>query len=427
MRIAVVIGLLFFVANINSQTLPKTYLFNPKDLNDVKQRVLNKDPTLMPSVQVIDASAKAWLTQGPWTVTSKTYLPPSGDKHDYMSLDKYYWPCTWNPPNDTIKAADVCNTTTGLPYVHHDGYTNPEEHLYDYDAAVNTTLAVTELGYAYYFTNNNAYVQHAVQLLQVFFVNNDTKMNPNLNFGHFIPGVVNGSHGGVIDFHFLPEMLDSIALMRLSSSWPKSLDQGLKPWFQAYLHWLRNSTLGKEEMGTNNNHGVWYDVQCGYISLHYGENSTAEKIAAEAVQKRIMSQILANGELPFEEFRTKSWSYSEFCLDAFFHLATFSTYTTTNLWTAVNSRIRLALDFQLPYIEQKLQWPFPQIVPFISNCTITHDNQCIGSYFNLLRIAANTFNNSTYESVICKLPGINCQANLINLLYEKKQTKPIIN
>jgi hypothetical protein len=42
---------------------------------------------------------------------------------------------------------------------------------------------------------------------------------------------------------------------------------------------------------------------------------------AERAQFRVMQQILANGTLPAEMARTKSWSYSNFALDAFFHLA----------------------------------------------------------------------------------------------------------
>jgi len=246
-------------------------------------------------------------------------------------------------------------------------------------------------------------------------------MNPNLNFGHFIPGVSNGTHGGVIDNHPVPEFLDSIALMQLSPSFPKTLTTGLKNWFKDYLRWLRNSTLGKQEMDTDNNHGVWYDVQCGFISLHINSTDTAEKIAAAATAKRINRQILANGELPFEEFRTKSWSYSEFCLNAYFHLGIFSTWTTTDLFHAVNEKIRTSLDYQMQYIQGKAQWPFPQIVPFLQNCSITTENQCIGSYFNILRIAANEYKSTTYENQICQLPGIDCKNNVLNLLFEQKQ------
>ena len=47
------------------------------------------------------------LKKGPYSVTYKKALPPSGDKHDYISMGPYWWP---NP-----KTAD------GLPYIRRDG------------------------------------------------------------------------------------------------------------------------------------------------------------------------------------------------------------------------------------------------------------------------------------------------------------------
>jgi hypothetical protein len=49
---------------------------------------------------------------GPFAVTSKSQTPPSGDKHDYMSLARYFWP---NPA-----------TANHLPYVQRDGQSNPQ-------------------------------------------------------------------------------------------------------------------------------------------------------------------------------------------------------------------------------------------------------------------------------------------------------------
>ncbi len=54
---------------------------------------------------------------GMQAVTDKLFPAPSGDKHDYVSLSKYFWP---NP-----------KTSDGLPYVLLDGETNPENRQYD--------------------------------------------------------------------------------------------------------------------------------------------------------------------------------------------------------------------------------------------------------------------------------------------------------
>src|SRR5260370_7410555 len=59
----------------------------------------------------LERRAAALLDLEPPTVVRKHTLPPSGDIHDYLSIAPYWWP---NP-----------DTADGLPWVQHDGHTNP--------------------------------------------------------------------------------------------------------------------------------------------------------------------------------------------------------------------------------------------------------------------------------------------------------------
>jgi hypothetical protein len=40
--------------------------------------------------------------------------PPSGDKHDYLTMSPYMWPCNYNPCGKTL---DNCNERNGVPWV----------------------------------------------------------------------------------------------------------------------------------------------------------------------------------------------------------------------------------------------------------------------------------------------------------------------
>jgi len=259
-----------------------------------------------------------------------------------------------------------------------------------------------------------------LDFLSVFFVNPDTKMNPNLNFAHFIPGVNNGTNGGIIDFHLIPEMLDSVALLRLSKLWPADIDKSFLEWMSEYLKWLTTSPFGQKENNELNNHAVWYDVQVSYVALHVGNLDLAVSVAQEAITKRIQVQIQPNGELPEEEARTKSWCYSEFCLEAFFHIALLSQWTKIDLWHSVNSRIPEILAWQFPFVQLKKPWPFTQVTPFITGCTLAEDDQCLWSYYNVLRIGANILGEKKYEDQICLLPTLDCYKNVLNLIYPKR-------
>ena len=58
------------------------------------------------------AEADQALAEPPRSVMDKPFLPPSGNKHDYISQGPYWWP-------DPEKA-------DGLPYIRRDGEVNPE-------------------------------------------------------------------------------------------------------------------------------------------------------------------------------------------------------------------------------------------------------------------------------------------------------------
>jgi hypothetical protein len=418
-------------------SMPDTALYNPAELCASRAAVAAKEPWAIAATTALRRNADTWLRQPPGSVMQKTVTPPSQNKHDYMSLDKYYWPCNAPPPKiqgieeapdpmcasgakdglvcclakcrtcgghgcadepggkpgccvSNIKAAnrscsngpppciinphDNCDKATGLPWQRHDGITNPQIIKYDHDRLINMTSAVTELANAHFFTGDPRYAVAAVELLRTWFLNPATAQNPTsgLSYGHFIPGVSNGSHGAVIDIHSWPELLDGVSMLRQSptSGWTAKDDGGLIRWFTVFLNWLVGSPLGVQEMQATNNHGVWYDVQVLAIA-RFVRNRSAFDAAVDRATKRVENQIRPNGTMPAELARTKSWSYSQFCLNAFFHVGTLVRSWPpgdVDLWTYATpsgSSVRRALDWQFQYLGPAGRpWPYQQIDPF---------------------------------------------------------------
>ena len=95
---------------------PAVFVLNPKVLEINRSRINNHDPAIMPAYKQLLKEADNALAFGPVSVMEKKHLPPSGDKHDYMSLAPYHWP-------DPTRA-------DGLPYIRKDGQTNPEVKEY---------------------------------------------------------------------------------------------------------------------------------------------------------------------------------------------------------------------------------------------------------------------------------------------------------
>ncbi len=243
------------------------------------------------------SKANNFLNMKPVSVMDKSQIPPSGDKHDYISRGPYWWP---NP-----------DTKDGLPYIRKDGERNPEIYKFsDHSNEGKMTNAVQILSLAYYITKDSKYSKKASQLIHVWFLDDSTKMNPNLNYAQGIPGICTGRGIGIIEFSHIYNILDAVGILETSNEWTKKDDEQIRNWFKKYLNWLRTSKNGNDESSWKNNHGSWYDVQTTAISLFLGKGDLAKQIVNRAKMKRIDIQIKHDGKQPLELARTKSWGYS---------------------------------------------------------------------------------------------------------------------
>src|SRR5882757_10115398 len=79
-------------AGIIPPAKPLVFAIDDNALQKNKARIKNNDPLLMPAYKQLLKDADKALEFGPVSVMEKKNAPPSGDKHDYMSLAPYYWP-----------------------------------------------------------------------------------------------------------------------------------------------------------------------------------------------------------------------------------------------------------------------------------------------------------------------------------------------
>lgn len=293
------------------------------------------------------------LTATILTVMDKPMIPPSGDKHDYMSMGRYWWP-------DPTKA-------DGLPYIRRDGVVNPEIDKLDRIPLSKFTRNVYTLSLAYYMTNDDKYATKAVENLRIWFVNKDTKMNPNMNFGQTIPGRNEGKGRGegVLDTYSFVEMLDGIELLKSSKKYTKADKEALNAWLSTYLDWLLTSKIGQEENDAKNNHGVAFDIQVARYALFVGKEDIARKFINEFPEKRLYKQIEPNGAQPLELARTTAFGYSVFNLTHFIDMATMAKSLNIDIFntTSADGRsITKAIEFLLPFLgKQAADFPYQQI------------------------------------------------------------------
>jgi hypothetical protein len=341
---AVIVTTFLLTLTASAATPPRVFLVNPSTLVAAQS---HPDPALL---KLATHAAAAALKVEPMSVTSKGKTPPSGDKRDYMSLARYWWP---NP-----------DTPNHLPYVRHDGRVNPEiDDLPDHELLTRTDESAHALALAWYLTGNEAYAQHATALLRSFFLDPKTGMKPNLDYAQYVPGLNSGRDSGVLDGRSLAMTVDAIGLLAGSKSWTEADQDGMQQWFSHYYKWLTTNTNALKEKATPNNHGSWYAAQTASIAMFLGKDGDAKKIAEQVRKDRIPSQFDDKGLQKYELVRTNSFSYSAFNLEALTELAAITAPTGVDLYDPINPgapSLLTGLDALLPY-DADHKWPHEEI------------------------------------------------------------------
>lgn len=378
------------------EIVPRYFAVSPGTLVEVKARLAAQDAALQPAFKALIKAADRALATTPPSVMEKGKIPPSGDKHDYMSMAPYFWPDPKKPD--------------GLPYIRHDGKVNPEsrEDGFDHGRIGMMAKNVRPLALAYYFTGREVYAAQAAKFLRVWFIDPATRMNPNMNFTQAVPGENTGRGTGILEGRNIAAAADAAQLLAGSAAWTQQDQTAFKAWLETYFNWLITSKPGREEARARNNHGSFYDVQAMELALVLGKNDVARKIAEAAGSKRLEVQIEPDGRQPLELARTASLGYSQFNLEALFTLATMSEYVDVDLWhyQAPNGRYALAtaLDFLLPYVADPAKpWPYAQIKEFDR-----------ADFAPLLRRAGMIYQKPEYENILARLPDVT--NNLFQLL-----------
>src|SRR5687767_1048243 len=71
---------------------PRVFLLDGAQLKTARDQISQGDAQLKPALDELRRDADRALDDGPYSVINKQISPPSGDRHDYMSLAPYWWP-----------------------------------------------------------------------------------------------------------------------------------------------------------------------------------------------------------------------------------------------------------------------------------------------------------------------------------------------
>ncbi len=319
------------------------------DLNRIE--ALAACPSSLERPDILAAADEA-MHRGPYSVVDKPDPGPSGDLHDYFHPAPYWWPDPQKP--------------AGSPYVRRDGLRVPGTQLYEpesdkfdrtrlqrlFDDSIALALAAR-------LTENDAYREHANTLIQTWFIDPATRMNPNLVYAQVRRGHNGdrGSENGLIetkDFYFF---LDAVRLLE-----DDELSEGVRKWCLAFLEWFKTSKQGMLESKHKNNHGTCFDLQAAALAAFVGDTATLQEVNLRA-QARILGTITSNGEQPHEMTRTLTQHYCAFNLQSWINLFDLLEGVGLRPWSS-DAADRLIQAMRLLLNQSKNGWRYQQKEPF---------------------------------------------------------------
>ncbi len=402
----IVISFLFiisFTSSLQAQnnstkdsSFPKTLAIDGQVLQKNLEQISANDPDKVKALaSLLKKADKLLLEAKTYSVMDKKQMPPSGDKHDYMSTGPYWWPDPTKPD--------------GLPYIKKDGLRNPTYYdITDSQELDKVEEGTLTLALAYYFTHENKYANFASKLIKTWFLDSETRQNPNLNFGQGIPGLNTGRGTGIIETRDVYRVLDAAILIKETPNWNKEDHEALKKWFSEYLTWMLESPIGKDEADSKNNHGTFFSEQIIAFSL-FSERPEISLNEIEIFKNRMESQLKTDGSQPFELARTKSWGYVNMNLFGYYLIAKLAENANIQLWNqqiSEGKNMRNALDWIVPYLKNEKQWEYEQIQKI-----------SYGETIRILKLAAKKYANPDYEALAKKVDIKTYLSDIVELTY----------
>ena len=290
-------------------------------------------------------AANQYLSEKPITVTASSSPRSAGGPHDFFSEADYWWPDPKDPNG---------------PYLQRDGMSNADNFVEHRRALMRLSVQVPALVAAWKLTKDKRYAAHAAAHLRAWFIDERTRMNPNLQYAQAIHGRTTGRGTGIIDTIHLVEVARAIEVLKDSAALSMTEPGSIKQWFKDYLAWMTTSKNGIEERDAKNNHTTCWVMQVAAFAHLTGDQKLLEYCRERFKTVIVPNQIAADGSFPEELRRTKPYGYSLFNLEAMATVCQILSTPTDNLFTfeTANGRgFHHAMEYMAPFIRDRKSWP----------------------------------------------------------------------
>lgn len=332
--------------------IPADVLFTPAELRVMQEAIQRDSEEASEFRRHLRHVAGEWMTQGPWSVTDHPSPAASGDAHDYFSEGPYWWPDPENPEG---------------PYIRRDGERNPDRFEHHHQDINRMMQAVSILSLAGWALDEPRYSHRAAELLQVWCVDPDTRMNPHMEYAQAIRGRTTGRGIGIIDIRRSVEAMQGLAFLARSGEWDSEQEMSVRKWWDNLLTWLTTSEKGLDEKHHYNNHAVWWTAQVAAMALFLERDAIRDDAFAYTHEVIIPNQIAEDGSMPYELKRTLSLNYTVMNTNGFACIARMAKNHGLDVWhmnTLDEITLRRAVEFTVNALRTPDAWTYPQIKPF---------------------------------------------------------------
>ena len=295
----------------------------------------------------IVAAANDALKQAPVTVTSVAAPVKDFDPHTYYSEDTEWWPQEGSP------AAD---------YEHRQGYNNPHAFTAHRDAFVRLNGIVAACVAAWRVTAEARYAEHAMLHLRAWFLNADTRMEPNLEHAGCIRPSAQGTPRGVEDTVAMAELVRATSFLCAYNGVATEAEAaGLRAWFDAFATWLNESKTGFIARESKDRLAICWTLQAAECA-RFARMGALQLECSHRFRDKLLRQMSFDGDFPAELHRADAYASSIFTLECLSLTCEVLSSPMDRLWdyNLPDGRgMRSAVAFLYPALDRRAAWKYP--------------------------------------------------------------------
>ena len=299
--------------------------------------------TEAPEVLQLIKKADQMVAEKPVSVLDrkKTLAP---DKHFYCGISRYSWPSDTDPQVYVIK----------------DGKSNPEWKDYNRPQLQKLADRLKYLSVAYYITRDLKYYDAFNTQVDVWFLDEDTYMYPNLEYSQVQLGKYGnkGAPYGLADISYFTPIIESMFLVNTVKQ--ADVDREIKKWFSDFADWVLNDTRWEKIKKPSNN-----IVSTVYVSLiemaRFTDNANlVERLSEEYTKNVLDAQIDEVGKQPAELRRAYGFGYSVGNLSHIIDFCLIMEQSGVHYYKENQKKIDSAFEYLIQFIGNKEAFPYNQ-------------------------------------------------------------------